>query len=220
MLSRLALRSTFQFGVGLFVAALVVHTWLAMGLIVPVTVAGSSMAPTLVGAHQDYRCDACGHEFAIGCDELALDAVSFCSQCGRRSAVAVGQAVRSGRRLIIDRTAFSFRAPRRWEVVVFHSPDDSSQLCVKRVVGLPGEMVSLADGDVWINGRRTDNPRNAAFEIRPGDRPELGADGWQLGPTEVFVLGDNGAISDDSRNWLAGCGLDAKLLVGKPLGVR
>ncbi len=171
------------------------HTWLAMGLIVPVTVSGSSMAPTL-----------------------------------------------SGNRLIVDRTAYSFRSPRRWEVVVFRSPENASELVVKRVVGLPGETVSLVGGDVWINGRKINNPRDTDYDIRYGDRPRFAvenlfaagtsepghrpwpqsraADSWRLGPTEFFVLGDNAAISDDSRNWLAGGGLDAKLLVGKPLGVQ
>jgi signal peptidase I len=220
MMLRLPLYSAIQFGVGLFVTALVIQTWLAMGLIVPVTVAGSSMAPTLVGPHQIYRCDACGDEFSIGLDQLAIDAAADCPQCGRRSAAAVAPAVRRGQRLIIDRTAYLFRAPRRWEVIVFRSPESLGELVVKRVVGLPGETVSLVDGNVWINGRIVRKPHNTVYEIRPGDRPEQGGNCWRLGSTECFVLGDNEAISDDSRSWLAGGGLDAKLLVGKPLGVR
>ncbi len=44
-------------------------------------------------------------------------------------------------------------APRRWEVVALRSPDESNRLCVKRVVGLPGEHVQIRDGDVMINGQ-------------------------------------------------------------------
>jgi hypothetical protein len=55
--------------------------------------------------------------------------------------------------------------------------------------------------------------------LRPGDEPRL-REGWQLGPTEYFVLGDNGAISDDSRSWPTGPGIDEKLLIGRPIGVR
>jgi signal peptidase I len=159
--------------VGVCLVALVTHTWLVMGLVVPVTVSGSSMAPTLQSTH----------------------------------------------RLLIDRTAFAFRGPQRWEVVVFRSPQDSRQLCVKRVVGLPGETVSLVEGDVLVDGKRVRKPYNISYEFRYGDHAIV-REGLRLGPTEYFVLGDNAAISDDSRSWPAGPVLDAKLLVGKALGVR
>ena len=113
--------------VGVCVVALVTHTWLLMGLVVPVTVSGSSMAPTL----------------------------------------------ESTRRLFIDRTAFALRPPRRWEVVVFRSPENARQLCVKRIVGLPGETVSLVDGDVWINGQLIREPHDTDYEIRYGDNVEF-----------------------------------------------
>ena len=63
-----------------------------------------------------------------------------------------GLPIHGGDRLLIDRTAYELRKPRRWEPVVFRSPDDG-QLTVKRVVGLPGETIELRDGDVWIDGR-------------------------------------------------------------------
>jgi signal peptidase I len=52
---------------------------------------------------------------------------------------------------VIDRTAWGWREPRRWEPVVFRSPDDG-ELTVKRVVGLPGETIQLRAGDVWVDG--------------------------------------------------------------------
>jgi signal peptidase I len=206
--------------VGLCIAALVLHTWLAMGLIVPVTVAGSSMAPTLVGPHQEFHCNRCDATFSVGLDEIELILATECPHCASRSVAAQDSRVWLGDRLVIDRTAYTFRAPRRWEVIVFRSPAETSEFCIKRVVGLPGEAVSLVDGDVWINGHKVDNPRNTKFEVRRGDYPQQGDDRWMLGSDEFFVLGDNEAISDDSRSWLAGGGLDAKLVVGKPLGVR
>jgi signal peptidase I len=100
-------------------------------------------------------------------------------------------------------------------VVVFRSPADAKQLFVKRIVGLPGETVSLGDDGVRIDGQLVRKPDGGSYQLRPGDRNEC-----RLGPTEYFVLGDNGAVSDDSRNWLEGPAVDAKLLVGKALGVR
>jgi signal peptidase I len=203
--------------VGVCVVTLVTHTWLVMGLVVPVTVAGSSMAPTLRGPQRIYRCGQCRLEFPVALDPGTGEPVAVCPQCGRTAVKAVVD--RRGDRLIIDRTAFAFRQPRRWDLVVFRSPEDARQLCVKRVVGLPGETVALVDGGVLINGKLMPHPRGITYEIRCGDNTKM-QHGWQLGPGEYFVLGDNAAISDDSRSWFAGPGLDAKLLIGRPLGVR
>jgi signal peptidase I len=173
IMSRFSIRAVSELSLGVALVALVMHTWFLMGLVIPVTVAGQSMEPTLV----------------------------------------------EPRRLVVDRTAFALREPRRWEVVVFRSPQDADQLCVKRVVGLPGETVGMVDGRITINGRKIDMPPGLEFEPRYGDTADPQT-GWQLGPYEYFVLGDNAAISDDSRNWPAGPGLDARLLLGRPLNVR
>jgi signal peptidase I len=204
--------------VGVCLVALVTHTWLVMGLVVPVTVAGSSMAPTLSGPRSSYHCDVCQKEFAVGFDQLANNSPPVCPQCGSWASDR-STAVLRGDRLFVDRTAFVLRPPRRWEVVVFRSPVDVCQLCVKRIVGLPGETVALAAGDVLVDGRQIRPPRDFRYELRYGDEDGL-RDGWQLGPSEYLVLGDNTEISADSRSWPTGPALDAKLLLGKPLGVR
>jgi signal peptidase I len=209
------LRSVLQLIVGVSVAAIVMHTWLVMGLVVPVTVSGSSMAPTLEGPHRMFRCDACQLDFPVGLDQLLDDDRAVCPRCGQISAFRRDDVDQRGDRLLVDRTAFVLRPPRRWEVVVFRSPTDESQLFVKRIVGLPGETVSLRGDEIRINGRPVPQPRGETCKLRIGDR-----DHCRLGPGEYFVLGDNGAVSDDSRSWSAKPGLDAKLLVGKPLGVR
>ncbi|MGD9635086.1 MAG: signal peptidase I [Pirellulales bacterium] len=206
-----------RLAVGVALVALVTHTWFVMGLVVPVTVAGSSMAPTLSGPRQCYRCGACQRVFAVGLDQLAsIDPV--CPDCGNWSDV-VDLGTAAGSRILVDRTAFLSRAPRRWEVAVFRSPADKSELCVKRIVGLPGEVVAVTDGSVRIDGQSVVSPTGTKYELRAGDDARL-QDGWRLGPREYFVLGDNSAVSDDSRSWPTGPGLDAKLLVGRPIGVR
>ena len=57
-----------------------------------------------------------------------------------------------GDRVLVDRSALLVALARRWEVVVFHSPEEPAAMCVKRVVGLPGESVQIPRGDVFING--------------------------------------------------------------------
>jgi signal peptidase I len=210
-----SIRIICQWIVGVFVAAAIAHTWLIMGLLVPVTVAGSSMAPTLEGPRRMFHCDACQFEFLVGLDQLIDDDRAVCPRCGQISERRCDRADLRGDRLLVDRTAFALRQPRRWDVVVFRAPEDANQLFVKRIVGLPGETVAIRDGDLWINGKPIPWPDGVKCPSRFGDRDEC-----RLNPTEYFVVGDNGAVSDDSRNWLSGPGVDAKLLVGKPLGVR
>jgi signal peptidase I len=207
-----------RFAVGVGLVALVAHSWFLMGLVVPVTVAGSSMAPTLSGPRRLFRCAACQQEFAVGLEQLDGDEVAACPGCGAWSRPS-DAGVHRGDRLLVDRTAYTFHGPRRWEVIVFRSPEDGGQLCVKRVAGLPGEIVSIAGGELKINGKPVPNPRGITYEVRAGDRLDS-HDGWHLNRHEYFVLGDNAAISDDSRSWASGPGVDAKQLVGRPLGVR
>jgi signal peptidase I len=136
-----------------------------------------------------------------------------------------------GDQLLVDRTAFVLRSPRRWEVVVLRCPDRADEFCVKRIVALPGETVWLIGGEVFVDGRRVLKAASPAFgqsvgqasrlpinQALAGQTPALPT--WQLGPDEYFVVGDNSAASDDSRTWVSPGGLDARLLVGRPLGVR
>jgi signal peptidase I len=210
-------RSACRLAVGVALVAIALHTWLAMGLVIPVTVDGSSMAPTLEGPHWVYRCGACKEAFSIGFDQAAPNMAAECPSCGRLVESAVGSDA-VGDRLIVDRTAYILRPPRRWEVVVFRSPVDGQSLSVKRVAGLPGETVSIVDGELRISGASVAGA-TVKYTLRYGDHEEL-RDGVQLGADEFFVLGDNEAISIDSRNWPTGPGLKAKLLLGKPLFVR
>ena len=146
-------RGALELVIGVAIAAAAMHTWLIMGWIVPVTVSGSSMAPTLLGPHRLFFCPKCRHAFAVGLDQLPMGERAVCDQCGQRSAAARPRSDRRGERLAIDRTAFVARRPRRWELVVFRCPERGGELCVKRVVGLPGELVGLAGGDVFVNGQ-------------------------------------------------------------------
>jgi signal peptidase I len=221
-MTKSSLQSVVRLAVGVGIVALVCHTWLLMGLVVPVTVAGSSMAPALEGPHATYRCAACEKAFSLGLDQGSPEMAAACPECGRLVERAESVDV-AGDRLLVDRTAFALRGPRRWEVVVFRSPVDDAALVVKRVVGLPGETVALAGGDVLIDGERIEAPRDLPcplrYSLRYGDHDEL-RDGWRLGPDEYFVLGDHAEISDDGRNWPTGPGLDAKRLIGRPIGAR
>lgn len=85
----------------------------------------------------------------------------------------------------------------RGEVVVFHFPDNPSLLFVKRIVGLPGDTVTITETAVYINGTKLaeSNPN-----ISADNGKQLGT--YHVPPNHYFMLGDNRPVSDDSRMWL------------------
>ena len=64
----------------------------------------------------------------------------------------------TGDKILVNKFAYDFRDPARWEVAVFKYPVDTSKNYIKRVVGLPGEAVRVRDGDVYINGEIARKP--------------------------------------------------------------
>lgn len=101
----------------------------------------------------------------------------------------------SGNYLLIDEITYQFQAPQRGEVVVFRYPGDKSTYYIKRIVGLPGERVTVVQGEVRING----DVLQEAY-LSP-DVYTIGSVDQKLGPGEHFVLGDNRYYSFDSRQW-------------------
>ena len=103
--------------------------------------------------------------------------------------------INEGDRIIANRLAYSFgEAVQRGDVIVFEFPDNEEILYVKRVIGLPGDIVLIRDGEVYVNGIALNEPY--IKEVTKGD----------FGPYTVpegcyFCLGDNRNDSADSRYW-------------------
>jgi signal peptidase I len=108
----------------------------------------------------------------------------------------------SGQLLLVNRAAYVLGAPGRGDVIVFRhaGPGFTDEYVVKRVIGLPGDLVQVDAGQVFVNGVRLDEP----YVADPDDYtyPQNG------GPLRVpegayFVLGDNRPFSADSHlGWL------------------
>ncbi len=103
--------------------------------------------------------------------------------------------------LIIDRVSYRLEEPERGDVIVFRFPQDPSRSFIKRVIGLPGETVTIKDQKVTIinainpDGFTIDEPYVSTENLRESDtRVTLGKD-------EFFVMGDNRKASADSRTW-------------------
>ena len=105
-------------------------------------------------------------------------------------------------RVLANRLVYRFQAPRRGEIVVFKAPAQVEAACaakgtfIKRIVGLPGEKVSMRNGYVFVNGGRLDEPY-----LRPGYRDGETGEWARIPSAKYFVLGDNRAMSCDSRRW-------------------
>jgi signal peptidase I len=99
-----------------------------------------------------------------------------------------------GQYLIVDKISYRLSQPKRGDVIVFEPPTRPDEDYVKRVIGLPGEMVEVRDGTVYINGQPLSEPYivyPATYSYAPR----------RVGPSELFVLGDNRNRSSDSHNW-------------------
>lgn len=104
--------------------------------------------------------------------------------------------ITKGDQLFGNRLAYRNNDPERYDIVIFRYPDDESQLFIKRVIGLPGETVTIVDGKVYINDDPTPLDDSFLPEEMEGD----------FGPYEVpedcyFMMGDNRNWSNDSRFW-------------------
>lgn len=104
--------------------------------------------------------------------------------------------------LIIDEISYRFNQPERGDVIIFRYPRDPSQFYIKRIVGLPGETITIKDGEITISNEK--NPRGVILEedylseqneFTPGNLE------MELDQNDYFVLGDNRRSSSDSRKW-------------------
>jgi len=143
-------RGAVEAAVVALLAIVFLRTWLVQSF----SVEGGSMAPTLLAAHIAVQCPTCGYQFAVGVEGAATDGrAANCPLCGSGDArLEISRALPADT-VLVDKSAFTFRPPRRWEIASLRSPSEAGKVCVKRVVGLPGEQIAIRDGDVYVNGQ-------------------------------------------------------------------
>ncbi|MCA1904295.1 MAG: signal peptidase I [Cyanobacteria bacterium KgW148] len=126
-------------------------------------------------------------------------------------------------RLIIEKISYYFRKPERGEIIVFHPPDhpaipNKGSVYIKRVIGLPGDSISIQNGTVYVNGTAINEPyiQSPPAYTLPTTDPALCPDGcfqpervenvkglpsFVVPPNSYWVMGDNRNNSLDSHVW-------------------
>lgn len=108
---------------------------------------------------------------------------------------SMSDGIKEGDRLFGFRLSYINSSPKRGDVVIFKFPDNEAKTYIKRVIGLPGDVVEIISGVLYING-----------EIYNEDylkEPMLGSFGPYCVPDDhYFMLGDNRNDSADSRKWI------------------
>lgn len=111
------------------------------------------------------------------------------------STTSMENTIMPGDRYFGLRLSYIFEEPQRQDIIVFKFPDDESQVFVKRIIGIPGDIVEIKNYQVYVNGEPLEEPylkepmmlnQNMTFTV----------------PDECyFVMGDNRNVSNDARYW-------------------
>ncbi|MCA9359462.1 signal peptidase I [Candidatus Nomurabacteria bacterium] len=116
------------------------------------------------------------------------------------SGASMDDTFHSGEYLIVDQVTYHFENPSRGDVIVFRYPKDPSKFFIKRVIGLPGDTITIENSTVTITN--AENPDGFALD-EPYIKSMQPAAPFSeiLGEREYFVMGDNRDQSSDSRSW-------------------
>jgi signal peptidase I len=118
-----------------------------------------------------------------------------------------------GDHILVNKFIYRFREPRIGEIIVFRAPKEASddgmeKDFIKRLVGLPGDVIEVKEGALYRNDKRVTEPyileQEIAYSMRPTEVPS----------GKLFVLGDNRNDSRDSHWWGP---LDRKRVLGKAI---
>ena len=133
---------------------------------------------------------------------IALLINLFMAQATRVHGQSMEPNLHTDQRLVVEKLSynrlirqyFSLKEPETGDVVVIRIPAQGNELLIKRVIGLPGDVIEIHDGQVFVNGQPLDEPYlrgNTAGSYGPTTVP----------PLNIFVLGDNRNFSNDSRSF-------------------
>lgn len=103
--------------------------------------------------------------------------------------------------LLTEKVSYYTRNPERGDVVVFTPPVSQTDEYIKRIIGLPGERISLRNGHVYINDKQLEESYLASDVYTFGEGFLSEGQEYTVPQGEYFVLGDNRVHSADSRDF-------------------
>ena len=135
------------------------------------------------------------HDLAIAVVICVL-LITYVVQAFKVQGTSMAPQLRDGERILVNKIGYRVGDIERGDVVVFWYPEDPELSFIKRVVGLPGEIVEVRHGEVYID----DAPLGESYvESDNADRRSFAPQ--EVRPGHYFVLGDNRRGSNDSRSW-------------------
>ncbi len=166
--SLLGVKETIESIVVAFILAFAFRAFVAEAFVIPT----GSMAPNLYGMHRMRTCTACGTEYAYGYSlgmrgRLHPPTHLVCPNCGHTPDRVEPGPADNGDRIFVLKWLFDIGRllpdvepdaekrwwhvfkPCRWDVVVFKDPQDGTTNFIKRLIGLPGEVLEIIDGDIY-----------------------------------------------------------------------
>ena len=158
------------------ILALLFKGYVAEAFVIPT----GSMAPTLYGRHRDVCCPQCNYWYsATASDEVDQSSgltngkhvvSATCPVCRFTHPLNpnknANESSFSGDRIIVSKFAYELAEPERWDVIVFKYPGGATQNYIKRLVGLPGEQLIIAGGNVYVRPAGSD-PSTAIIARKP-----------------------------------------------------
>lgn len=142
---------------------------------------------------------------------LAFIVIVFLYQPVQVEGTSMMPRLENNERIFINKFVYRFRPVERGDVVVFRYPLDPSKSYIKRVIGLPGDEVTIHDGRVLVNGKPLREPY-----VPPEYLDAQSYSPVKVEPHHYFVLGDHRNSSRDSREWGT---VDRSLIYGKAVFV-
>lgn len=107
--------------------------------------------------------------------------------------ISMLETVKPNELLMVSKLAYRNDDFQRGDIVVFHYPNNPNEDYIKRVIGLPGDTVTVLDEKVFINGYALNEPYIREAPNYTGE--------WTVPDGTLFVLGDNRNQSSDSHDW-------------------
>lgn len=160
------------------ILALIIRHFVMEAFVIPT----GSMAPTLLGDHFTAECKTCHYRFSVAKREGDVNVGGehidvHCPLCGTETnSKFMFPDVQGGNKILVNKFLYKFEPPERWNVIVFKYPNDPLRKnFIKRLVGLPGETLSIdARGDVSVKTKAATDPTEFFLARKPrGVQEEL-----------------------------------------------